>query len=778
MGYLVQKTRAASLTIGGVDYTSSFIEFTVSDSSAYRNGLIVTSGTLFLGKIPGSASNVDYDRDLFKRGTPVILDMTEPGGSVYRHPRGYLYIVGVIYDVEQDQIEIELGCKLALAYLNDDTTDVLPLIPVPLDDAQQTIQGCSASFAAAGKYLYQNNQGSLVSGSFFAGDNNSGAAAGEWVSVLSDTALSIRPLAGAEAVPDEILLSYQIPSGPIAADTNSNDRVDTTTETSDYFLSYPASTWTRTEPADCVIAGPDGEFTPIACVEDGDSVDGGITIPETPSSGGSVDACGNAPPPPVTNPVDPAPTNPVPIPVPCNYGWETVATPTFVSAQKVTTSITEYKAPGGQVSLTRQEVEGPALELNRQYYADKYAYCTQLYGYACNPNGSCPMEGLDTVLQGYETTENFYGGANELVRQVRETYETTLSAAQPFDWRSGVLNGVPQQFDDTLSETAMYRSQRVETDYIRSQNTNTQITTTYTSAASRSVGINSGSIDAMDGIKTTVKRVSVTTGTLEIRPDSVNTITTNTEERSARIILKSPGYSTPPTESGPYVVDASIPVPLLYGTSSERAAIVDSYSDYLKRFIEGDTFGLQLAEALRADIVTNWRPGMPFRYADTANNQIVAMRMDACSWGVNKEESVVVTNGIWTGFSSGTLSVGDNLVGNSAPDMGSGTTPPSAPSGPPSIINDQVGRGFTFVVEIDMALDMQVTPLGNDGIVPVIPSDLNASIEMTEVVFVGGIIVAAGGVLETTASGGIPLSAGGQLVVNGATVVNANVFGS
>ena len=778
MAYLVQKTRAASLTIGGADYTSSLVEFAVTDSSANRNGLIATNGNMILGQLPSGSSIADYDRDQFKRGTPVILDVTEPGGSPYRHPRGYLYVLSVSYDVENDKLNVELGCKIALAYLNDDTTDILPLVPVPLDEAQQTIQNCSASFAAAGKYLFQNNQGSLVSGSFFAGDSNSGAAAGEWVSVLGDTVLSALPLAGAEPVPDEILISYQIPSGPIASDTNSDDRVDTTTETSDYFLSYPASTWTRTEQTDCVLVGPDGEITPIACVEDGDSSEGGITIPETPSSGGSVDACGNAPAPPVTNPVDPAPTDPTPIPVPCNYGWETIATPMFVSAQKVTTSTTEYKAPGGQVSIRRQEVRGPALELNRQYYADKYAYCTQLYGYACNPSGSCPMEGLDTVLQGYETTENFYGGANELVKQVRETYRTTLSAAQPFDWRSGVLNGVPQQFNDSLSETSMYRSSRVETEYIRTQNTNTQITTTYTSPASRNIGINSGPIDAMDGIKTTVKRVSVTTGTLEIRPDAVNTVTTNTEERSSRVVLKSSGYTTPPTEAGPYILEESLPVPILLTDQGERLNIVDSYGDYLKRFTEGDSYGLQIGEALRADIVTNWRPGMPFRYADTINNQIVAMRMDACAWGVSKEESVVVTNGIWVGFSSGTLSVGNNLVGNSAPDMGSGTTPPAAVDGPPTIDNDLVGRSFTFVVDIDMALDMQVTPLGNDGIVPVLPSDLNASIEMTEVVFVGGIIVAPGGVLETTASGGIPLSAGGTLIVAGATLVNGNLFGS
>ena len=89
MAYLVQKTRVASLTVGGVNYTSSLISWQVSDASANRNGLVTTTGQMTLGQRPGASDIEDYDRNLFKRRVQVILDLTEPGGSSYRHSRGW-----------------------------------------------------------------------------------------------------------------------------------------------------------------------------------------------------------------------------------------------------------------------------------------------------------------------------------------------------------------------------------------------------------------------------------------------------------------------------------------------------------------------------------------------------------------------------------------------------------------------------------------------------------------------------------------------------------------
>ena len=88
MTYLSNQTKVSHLSVGGVDYTSSLVEWIVSDQSAIKNGTIQTSGTMTLGSLSGDSSVEDYARNDFRRGTPVILDITDPGGAAYRHPRG------------------------------------------------------------------------------------------------------------------------------------------------------------------------------------------------------------------------------------------------------------------------------------------------------------------------------------------------------------------------------------------------------------------------------------------------------------------------------------------------------------------------------------------------------------------------------------------------------------------------------------------------------------------------------------------------------------------
>jgi len=194
MAYLVNQARLHSLTIGGVDYTESLVQWTVSDSSAQKQGLVDTTGSLILGQKPGGYDVEDYDRDNFRRGTPVILEMTYPSGAVARHPRGLLYVISTSYDPQANQLSVDLGCRLALASLTEKIDELVSLSPIPLDVAQRTYSNVSAAFASAGQYLYQDNQGNLVSGSFFDGDSTSGVASGDWVSVLGVTALSAQPL--------------------------------------------------------------------------------------------------------------------------------------------------------------------------------------------------------------------------------------------------------------------------------------------------------------------------------------------------------------------------------------------------------------------------------------------------------------------------------------------------------------------------------------------------------------------------------------------------------
>ena len=360
-----------------------------------------------------------------------------------------------------------------------------------------------------------DNYGILQVSKFFDGDSSESVSPGEWTSVLGATTLGVSPLAGGKPIPDEIKLSYDKPLDVIP--TDQTGRVDTTTTVSTYFLSYPAITYERIpEEDDCSVLGPDGQPTGIGCIEEA----GGTTETEQPDSSSG---CGNTPPPPEGS----TPEGETADKAHCNNNYKSVPAPTFVGAKKVETQVSEYGAPGAQISRQYRNTYGPAFELNSQYYSDQFAYCKGVYAYACLPNGACPFLGLSNVRQGYQNTLYYYGEeANNLIRTVQDTYLTTLSAAQPFNWRYGVENGVPRLYNNNLSVTDMYRHERVITEYFQEENTNVQITTRYTSVATRGVGINAANLDALSGIKTTEKRVSSSNTTLDIRPDSINTVST------------------------------------------------------------------------------------------------------------------------------------------------------------------------------------------------------------------------------------------------------------
>jgi len=757
MAYLAQKTRASQLTIGGTDYTSSLISFQVSDTSAYKNGLIITTGQVVLGQRPGQADIQDYDRNAFRRGASVVLDITEPGSTPYRHPRGQLYVISVSYSVETEQLIVEVGCRLALASLTDNASTILSLVPIPLDPAQQTVQNVGASFASAGMILYQNNQGNYVSRKFFGNDDDSGIDAGEWVSVLGETALKVEPLSGGKAIPDKINLSYQVPQGVIA--TDNTGQVDTVTEVSNYFYAYPVTVFTRNPPEDSGI---------------GDSVD----IP--PPGDGSLGGCGNTLEPPDTPAnVDQNVSLATQLAIACDPEWTTDSVRVYLPATRTATSTTTYGGPAGQVSRIRQEVYGPAVEMQPQYFADKYAYCTTTYGYNCNPGGNCSYYGTYNILQSYSETINEYDEFGNLRKSIQDNYVTKLSAAVTEDWRSGIIAGRPQDFQNNFDSqySDLYRESRVVNEYSTEDQANIQLTTTFQSMTSRGVGVTEGqNLDALSGVVTSVRRKSVTNIPNDLRPDIVNSPTTSTEEYETLLLIADSLFQSPPTEAGEYILDESIPVPLLSTSQSQVDTWVNDYSNYLVRFTKGDLYGIRIAESMRSEIVTNWYPGMPFRYADTVNNTIAALRMDACAWGVTQEESIVVTNGIWNGFSSGTLSVGNNLTGNSTPVLGGSPTAPPAVDPPPSITNDVVGQSFAFEIDVDLWLTADVLTYGADGVIPINPTDLTADVEQAIVPYVSGIIVATGDLLAPTGTGSIPLEFLGSLVVDNATVIDADVF--
>jgi hypothetical protein len=769
MSYLVNQSRVHSLTINGTDYTDALIEWTASDSSANKQGLITTQGQLTLGYYSGGPSVSDYERDDFKRGHEVILTMTTPNGTTYRHPRGLLYVISTNYDIESYTLIVTLGCKIALAKLVDDNTNLLPLAPIPLESTQEEISNIDASFAQAGKYLYQDNTGALVSGLFFDGDDYTGVTAGAWTSILGVTAISSSMLAAGSPVPDNIKLTYQVPENVVGSDQLG--RVDTTVTTSYYFLDYPAVIFTRVN-TDATAANPNGTIANNTSVNQ-----------DTQAAGNTANPCGNA----QDQSGDESGA--------CSDGYELKQKPIILPATRTETQQSFYNGPGAQQSFSTSEVVGPQLEANQSYFADRYAFCAGTFLTACN-RANCNLEGLNNVVLSRRTSTNLFGEAGEVVRQIDENYSHSFNIAQPEDWRSGTTDkGIPKDF--TYLPDFLFRDTVSITNYYKEGNANVQDTTTYTTLAARGApGLifkGASYLDAYRGIKTRQVRKSSTTATVELAPDIANSPSTQTIEQETEIPLFTGRYVTPPTESGPYVLEESMPLPLLYSTQAEIDTALGVYTNYLERFVKGDAFGLQITEGLREDIGQNWYPGMPFRFYDPKEGRILAMRMDAVQWGVTPEESALVTNGIWIGYSNGSIAIPDNVLGNSTVDISvAGTDPTSTdpvgsttgPDNAPGTVNNptttnetSVDSGtFAFVVQVHLSAQSNLFTYSENGVRETWDGDGEAPIKTTFVVYCQGLEATTGSLLSPDSNGSIPFENNGSLVTVGGTVVDPDLF--
>jgi hypothetical protein len=767
MGYLINAARPSSLKIGGTERINQLRSFQVSDTSSYRNGIVTTTGTIVLGTsghlvTEGGLYLEDYKRDDYKRGTKITFDVTYPSGTTARHPRGLLNVISTVYSPETATITIDVGCDLVMAKLLGDDSIVLPFEEVPLDETTKTFEGVSSSLATAAKLIWQDNQGNIQSKAYFEGDAFGQYQPGAFVSVRGVTALAVEPLAATAAIPDRLELSFQSPVDGKAQDDQG--RVDVVTTESNYFIKYPATVFER-------IKGATVDMKTI-------TAGGSVTIPGTRGSSSPSTGCGNTPSPPTYSP---SVTIPIPgqertiqIPAPCSVGYETKSVPQYIPAKRREIRTTTYDGPAAQTSSTKTEVYGPALELNSQYWADKFAYCGSTYANECLPS-PCPMYGTYETRLGKQETVYFYGSANEVIKQVTSTYRPVLAAAQPDDWRSGVTRGIAQDFDQGFGEknaARLYLHQVVIRKFSTENNANVQKTTTYTSSTSRGGGIG-GQIGAYKGIKTTEVRRSVSSVTSEIRPDSVNAATTSVDTDTTFVEMHGQvgGFVG---GAGPYVQKEDTPVPLLYDSRGEVQSAVNKYGDYLARFIEGDARGLTIGEALREQIGSNWTPNMPFRYYDPNSQDLMAFRADACSWGADPNGCIVVLSGIWVADMAGTVSIPDNLTGNAQPNMSDGApvapTPPVNPD--PTVTGDTAtNKRFNFFVEVPITAKMLCNPSGEDGIRVPPPGPQTIPLAMTLVTYVRGYISQPGAMVALENDGSLPLNGDGTLIVDDALII-------
>lgn len=788
MGYLNLGPKPVSFSVAGTEYIDALISWTVSDSSAFRNGIITTTGQAILGAANGITFG-DYNRNDFVRGDRCELKIQFPSGRTKLHPRGTLYVISTGYSPEEEQLTVELGCELTMKQILERGEDLIGYASLPLDPAQRDFGNVAAAIATKGRLIWSDRNNSIQEAAFFSGDGAGSIASPLFASVRGVTALAVAPLDLTQPIPDTLKLSYQYPVDEIASDQQG--RIDTEETTSNYFIEYPAVTFQRIKSP----GGGGGRLPDIVLPPP-------VTIPPLviPESG-----CGNStkPPKPRTTDQSRPPRRPsgsssfIGTGVPgglgqamtCNNGFETKEAATYVSATRTETRTSTYDGPAGQMGSTTTEVYGPGIEANSQYFADKFAFCVQNYGQSCNPMGNCPFEGIDPILLGKQTTEYEYGPANEVVRTTTSSWRPKISAAQTSDWRSGIKNGFPQEFQNDLSLTDLYLHQVVIREFTKESNTSVQKTTSYTSSVSRGTGLQ-GELDAYKGIKTTETRRSSSTVTTDVRPDSVNSATTNTETNEIEFIVNSEagGYRN---SFGPLVVKEDVPVPILLENGARGVA--NTYGDYLRRFISGDSRGLQIGEILSETIADSWIPHSPFRYYDPVNDQLMGMRMDATTWAVSNEGCLFVTSAIWINDLAGRAVIPENLIGNSTPaideeepaDTGGDFVPVFDDEGnligvedEEIVIEDEqiINQRYSFKVEIEFRPSVRAFASSENAIRTPVPESTQILQGTTFVIWAKGQIVQPGALVSFDQYGSFPIDAFGNPTVDSTLIVDEDLF--
>lgn len=316
---------------------------------------------------------------------------------------------------------------------------------------------------------------------------------------------------------------------------------------------------------------------------------------------------------------------------------------------------------------------------------------------------------------------------------------------------------------------------------------------------SSNIGSSGGSVgtklDARSGSKTVRETRSVSSSARASAPDISKDPKTPTVTEEYEILIRN-GYDGSMSGAGPYVLDENAPIAYLSDDYSARAT---EYGQYLKKLILGDAYGVQVTEAMRDEVMTNWSPNQDFRYYDPVNDKLFSMKMDATSWSVSQAGAVMTTSGMWLGDSDGSVGVGSNLEGNAEPltdqsyssDAGAptrnaggeiGTIVP--PGGGSLVVVDEsiVDTGSYYeVIEVNLTLSTGLEIIGLPGYTrggPGYASDttVDGKSSLTLIVYVTGRVVEAGDTLDTTNSGGVPLGYNGSIVTTNAIIIEQDLF--
>ena len=430
----INTARKSRLTVNGIDESSRMASWEVSDESVYRNGIMRTSGRLVLGTT--ALTQYDYQREAYKRGQIVQMEVLSTASGLYEiHPRGFLYVMSTSFSAEDQQVTIEIGCKLALWTISDNIEAMYDYSVIELNEGQRTIQNISQGLYSSNKIIYQDNTGNIVETGVFdlsTASTSPSAVPGDWATGSRTEALSATPLT-ADELPDIVELEYSFTSSDVFS-----PQEKVSTDTSSYDVGFNARTWVR--------EGSGDELNSVTTIDDSFSGLPGAAV------GDYIEV---------------------------------------VNIEKVNSSqtekITEYfNGPGGQLTVSIQESYQPGVEVNAAYFEDQYSSCR--YQAALNGDAdstSCSsLQATSPMLASRTIRKLEYDDAGTVVSETRELWKPVLAAAQSFNWKSESGEyGQPVGFRE-VSLTDIYRDTIATTEYTQDEDgNNVETITTYRSGA-------------------------------------------------------------------------------------------------------------------------------------------------------------------------------------------------------------------------------------------------------------------------------------------------------
>lgn len=221
----INTTAGVYVFINGTDVSEYLIDGELSDSSAYTNQIVTTTGNITLGTSTGI---LDFNRSTFPIGSKINIYVGLDNGDIALHPKGTLYVINSTVNIEEKQLLLDVGCSLAFISDKEDsyTSAVEGLFTAMLSAASlknyivedKNLSELSSILEVEGAIIYQDQYGNIQKVNAFGTDGlGVSLSAPKFTSFDKYTAISIESISdsaienGVSAVTVEA--SVDVPSG-------------------------------------------------------------------------------------------------------------------------------------------------------------------------------------------------------------------------------------------------------------------------------------------------------------------------------------------------------------------------------------------------------------------------------------------------------------------------------------------------------------------------------------------------------------------------------------